>query len=183
MLPLPRPAPSPLDRDAVFARLVPLVIGWCTRLGAGTIDAEAAASDALLVLLRRFDAIEPGAPVEAWAWGVVRNVVREHRRRVWWRRWIPGAPMERAAPESGAPARRERVRLVYKVLSSLSEPHREVIVLVDLEERPASEVATLIGVPEGTVRSRLRLARAAFREQADRLGLGPVHLAEEGYDV
>ncbi|GDX78962.1 hypothetical protein LBMAG42_07730 [Deltaproteobacteria bacterium] len=172
------------DRDAIFERLVPLVTGWCIRLGAGGIDAEAAASDALLVILRRLDDVEAGAPVEAFAWGVATRVVKEHRRKVWWRRWIPGISMERpSGSPMDSPEKRERVRLVYAALGALSEGHREVIVLMDLEERAASEVAGLLGVPEGTVRSRLRLARVAFRIEAERVGLGVVHLQEEGDDA
>lgn len=181
---VPRPVPGDPERDATFARLLPLVTGWATRLGAGTIDAEAAAADALLVILRRLPDLHPGAPVEPFAWGVTARVVREHRRASWWRRWVPGAEPESVAPDRGAsPADRERIRLVYRVLGALSEPHREVLVLMDLEERSASEVAALLGVPEGTVRSRLRLARDAFRAEAGRVGLGLVHLMEDPDDA
>jgi RNA polymerase sigma-70 factor (ECF subfamily) len=172
------------EREAIFRRLVPLVTGWCTRLGAGAIDAEAAASDALLVILRRLDDVDAGAPIEAYAWGVTTRVVREHRRRAWWRRWVPGVTVERAGRAADdSPEKRERVRLVHSVLAALDEGHREVIVLMDLEERAASEVAALMGVPEGTVRSRLRLARAAFRIEADRIGLGVQHLTEDILDA
>lgn len=181
---VPHPSPTPNDREAVFGRLLPLVTGWCTRLGAGQIDAEAAASDALMVVLRRLDDVEPDSPIEAFAWGVTTRVVREHRRRAWWRKWVPGAPMEHVAPPSAdSPAQRERVRLVYRVLDALSEAHREVIVLMDLEERAASEVAAFLGLPEGTVRSRLRLARESFRAEAGRVGLGVLHLVEDPDDA
>lgn len=180
---LPRPVPGELDRDATFAQLLPLVTGWATRLGAGTIDAEAAAADALVVILRRLPDLLPGAPVEPFAWGVTARVVREHRRLAWWRRWVPGAAVEAAPAPGDTPAQRERCRLVYRVLGALSEPHREVIVLMDLEERSAAEVAGLLGVPEGTVRSRLRLAREAFRTEAATVGLGLVHLMEDPDDA
>ena len=60
---------------------------------------------------------------------------------------------------------------VHRALDALSEDLRAVLVLCDLEERPAPEAAALLGVPEGTVRSRLRRARHAFAEEARRLEL------------
>jgi len=172
------------DREAIFGRLVPLVTGWCVRLGAGGIDAEAAASDALLVILRRLDDVDAGAPIEPFAWGVAVRVVKEHRRRAWWRRWVPGVTVERAGhSDDDSPEKRERVRQVHVVLAALEDAHREVIVLMDLEERAASEVSQLLGLPEGTVRSRLRLARVAFRTEAERIGLGVQTLQEDILDA
>ncbi len=49
--------------------------------------------------------------------------------------------------------------------------HREVLVLCELEERSAADVGLLLGVPTGTVKSRLRLAKEAFRAVAVRRGV------------
>ena len=55
------------------------------------------------------------------------------------------------------------------VLLVEDEPaQREVLVLCDLEERTAIEAAKLLGVPVGTVKSRLRLGRARFKEKPAR---------------
>lgn len=180
-----RPQPPPRDRDADLVRLVPLVAGWCARLGGGEIDAEAAAGDVFEVLLRRHADFDPARPLEGWAWGITVKVVHHHRRQSWWRRWLPGPTPERPAP--GAPAAaaeaRELQALVHGVLGALSDPYREVLVLCDLEERPAPEVAAILGVPEGTVRSRCRLARAAFRAEAARRGVDLTGLAEDPDDA
>lgn len=179
---LPMLPPEP--EDEVFRRLVPLVTGWCERLGGGRIDVQAAASDALVTLVRRADRLQTGASPEAWAYGITRRVVQAHRRRAWWRRWLPGAALDAVpAPRHADAEARECTRLVHQVLDQLSEPHREVIVLLDLEERTAPEVAALLGLPEGTVRSRLRLARAAFRDVAVKDGLGLLHVIEEVDDA
>ena len=50
------------------------------------------------------------------------------------------------------------------MLEGMTENQREVLVLCDVEERTDEEVAALLGVPSGTVKSRLRLARASFRQ-------------------
>jgi len=66
-------------------------------------------------------------------------------------------------------------RVVQGALEQLSCKHREVLILVDLEERTAPEVAEMLGVAVGTVYSRLHHARRRFKaalEQRDPVGAG-----------
>lgn len=180
----PLPTPPPDDEESFLAEVLPVVAGWCARLAPPGMDAESAAHEVLLVLLRRRAELRPGASVLPWAWGITRNVVRAQRRTAWLRRWFAGREPEGAA--SADPHRdyaaAERVRLVHTILHALAEHHREVLVLCDVEERSRAEVADLIGVPAGTVKSRLRLAREAFRAEAERRGLSVVLLLEEPSD-
>ncbi len=176
---MPKAAPTrPPETDALFERLLPLVGGWCARLGGPGLDAESAAHEVLLVALRRQGDLRPGAPVEPWAWGITVRVIRAHRRRAWLRRWLPGAVPEQVSEDSPSQALESRrtARLVWRVLDALSEAHREVLVLCDVEERGRAEVAEILGIPEGTVKSRLRLARLAFRAESERLELPFVQL-------
>jgi RNA polymerase sigma-70 factor (ECF subfamily) len=57
-----------------------------------------------------------------------------------------------------------------EALARLSEPHRMVLVATYYEGRPAAEVAARLGVPEGTVRSRLFYALKALRLALDEMG-------------
>ncbi len=57
------------------------------------------------------------------------------------------------------------------MLDDLSDAHREVLLLCEIEERSDVEVADLLGVPIGTVKSRLRRARERFEDRARRAGL------------
>lgn len=164
------PTPDPTADEARVLALLPVVTRWCARLGGPSVDAQEAAHDVVLTVLRR------GAPADAdglahFTFAVTRNVVANHRRRVWWWRWVPGVAAEPAPTASvGAQAEaRDIARRVAAVLERLGAQHREVLVLCDVEERSAAEVGRLLGVPEGTVRSRLRLARARFR------ALAPAH--------
>ncbi len=54
--------------------------------------------------------------------------------------------------------------LVQRGLNSLSFEHRSVLVLHDLEDVPQKEIAEILGIPVGTVKSRLFHARAAMRQ-------------------
>ena len=171
----PLPAPSPVEA------LVPTVTAWCRRLAAPGVDAEAAAQEVLLVLVRRQAELRPGEPAAAWAWGIMTRTLAAHRRRAWLRRWLPGPVPDRAGGDDPrrTAERNELATQVRQVLDRLSDGHREVLVLCDVEERSRAEVACLLGVPEGTVKSRLRLARAAFRHAAQGLGIHFVALEED----
>jgi RNA polymerase sigma factor (sigma-70 family) len=54
--------------------------------------------------------------------------------------------------------------LVERGLAALSPDHRDVLVLSDLEELPQKDIAVMLGIPIGTVKSRLFHARAALRQ-------------------
>lgn len=174
------PAPDPSDDERLVAEVLPVVGGWCRRLAAPGVDAEAAAHDVMIVLLRQRSRL--GSPEEIWpfAWGVTTRVVRTLGRRAWLRRWLPGARVELRAPSNPLAdyAAAERARQVHAVMTELDSHHREILVLCDVEERSRAEVATLTGVPAGTVKSRLRLARAAFQAEAKRQGVGFLNLVE-----
>jgi RNA polymerase sigma-70 factor (ECF subfamily) len=58
-----------------------------------------------------------------------------------------------------------------RVLGKISEPQRIVFVLFEVDELNGNEIASLLNVSVGTVRSRLRYARATFRREARRLAL------------
>ena len=176
------PKPSP---ETLLTALLPLVAGWCRRLGGHRIDVEAADQDTMMVLLRRADDLRPGAPLEPWAWGVTVRVVQQHRRRAWWRRWWPGEVPDRGhldSPEARM-GQKDLARQVQQVLDVLDEAHSQVLILCDAEERTAMAAAAILEIPSNTVKSRLRVARAAFRAEAERQGLHILHLLEEQEDV
>jgi RNA polymerase sigma-70 factor (ECF subfamily) len=103
-------------------------------------------------------------------------VLAQHRRRAFVRRWVPGASVERV-DDSERPAelaaRQQSIHRVQALLERLPESAREVLVLCDLEERTEAEVAELLGVPKGTIKSRLHRARAKLRVEAERAGVVP----------
>jgi RNA polymerase sigma-70 factor (ECF subfamily) len=152
--------------DRLAAAWLPHVYRWCHRLGGPAVDAEDAAHEALLVMVRNLGRVSRAEDFPSWLFGVTRRVVANHRRRAWWTRWLPGASTERASA-SASPLEslesRQAVERVWAALEKLSDVQREVLVLCELEERSGPEVASLLGVPLGTVKSRLRLAKESFR--------------------
>lgn len=160
--------------DALAHAWLPHVYRWCHRLGGPGFDAEDAAHEVLIVMCRRLSALRDPEQFPSWLFGITRRVIANHRRRVWWKRWLPSAlvgdrPSPDATPERSFEAS-ESAEHVWDALAALEPAHREVIVLCDLEERSATEAGALLGIPSGTVKSRLRVARTAFRHTLERRG-------------
>lgn len=160
----------PAAIDALIVEWGPTIVRWCGRLGGPRIDAEDAAQDVLERVLRKLHRLDDPATFPAWLYQTCRGVIAQHRRRAWLRRWV-GAPDPAAPDGRPGPDRDPLAARVHLALDALPGPLREVLVLCDLEERAAPEVALLLGIPEGTVRSRLRRARLAFAERARDLEL------------
>lgn len=83
-----------------------------------------------------------------------------------------GRPLQLAAPGPGADARAvaEQARaLVGRALSLIDAEHRGVLLLRDLEDLSYDQIGDTLGIPEGTVKSRLHRARVALAEVLARL--------------
>lgn len=154
--------------DAVIDEWLPTVYSWCARLGAGRIDAEEAAHDAMMVFVKRHATIGHPGQLPSWLFGTCRRVVANHRRLAWWRRWKPGVTIAEPTAPDRTDQRLDDQELageVAEVLDAMSTAHREVLVLCYLEDRSVAEASEILGVPEGTVKSRLHHARAKFRQR------------------
>lgn len=162
---------SPASLPPALHDAVPTVLRWCARLGGPHVDAEDAAQDVLELAVRKLPGLRDEQALEAWLFGITRRVLAAHRRRVWWKRWT-GAVSPQRADEGPDPehltARRRRAAQLRHWLERLPPAQREVVVLCGLEERSRAEVALLIGIPEGTVKSRYRLGMARLRQLAHR---------------
>ncbi len=142
------------------------VLGWVIRLGGPELDAEDVAHDVFVVALRRLSSFRGEAKVSTWLYGITRKVVANARRRASLRSFLGLQTVpEPVAPGPGADEFVQslfRRRQVQQALSQLKPKHREVLVLVDLEERSAVEVSEMTGTSLGTVYSRLHYARKRF---------------------
>ena len=118
---------------------------------------------------------DPRRPLGAWLTAAIRNIFTDLRRRASWH----DSPLHETAPESdalfveiladgslpvGEALEREELRKVVRAaLASLSEHHRQVVELCYLERVSYEDAARRLGIPGGTVRSRLIRARAHLR--------------------
>ncbi len=157
--------------DELLDSCLPVVLAWCRRMGGPRVDPEDAAHDALLIVLTRLDRLERTDRFDSWLYGVTRRTLAAHRRRAWVKRWasavVPEAVDEAAGPEA-ATSSGEVAGEVRRLLERLPQRQREVLVMCDVEDRTDAEVAALLDVPVGTVKSRLRLARGRMRSMVQR---------------
>jgi RNA polymerase sigma factor (sigma-70 family) len=161
--------------DAAFAALVrrhgPMVWGLCRRL-LNEHDAEDAFQATFLVLVRKAASIVPRERVANWLYGVAHQTALQARRNATRRR-----AREKQVTEMPEPAVAEQdlwrdlQPLLDQELSRLPDAYREVIVLADLEGKTRKEVARQLGLPEGTVGSRLARARTMLAKRLARHGL------------
>ncbi|MFL5342155.1 MAG: sigma-70 family RNA polymerase sigma factor [Gemmataceae bacterium] len=163
--------------ERAFADLVerhgPMVLGVCRRVTGDAHDADDAYQATFLVLVRRASAIRPREQVGNWLYGVACRTAAEARNRSARRRLherptdaVPQPAVEPAAPQDWRP-------ILDQELQQLPAKYRAAVVLCELEGRPRREVARHLGVPEGTLSSRLAAARRLLADRLTRRGVAP----------
>jgi RNA polymerase sigma-70 factor (ECF subfamily) len=136
------------------------VYRWAVLRGLRPAQAEDAAQEVLAVAHRRFDTCRAPEAFESWLYQITRKIVANQRRRAWWRRVFPVAE----TPERAFDGRGTETELAVRAcLAQLPDAQAEVVFLSDVEGYTRVEIAEMIGIANGTVASRLRLGRAAFR--------------------
>jgi RNA polymerase sigma-70 factor, ECF subfamily len=144
------------------------VVRSVRRVGYDIADAEDAAQEAFLVFARRLGDVLPGRE-RSFLFSSAMRIASTHRRSRH-REWRRNATSEAEAPVQPIPSpfevseHRSARQKLDQVLSELDVDLRTVLVLYELEEMNPHEIADLLGLPRGTVISRLRRARDAFRE-------------------
>lgn len=153
-------------QDQFYRRYARVVLDRVRRLGGPLIDSEDVAHEVFIVAFRKLDTFRDGGSLGAWLFGITRRVVANARRRAKIRRMVgidqiaePPDPGLRADEEV---ARRWRRQMVLKALERLRPIHREVIVLVDFEDKSTAETAEILELSVGTVYSRLHYGRKQF---------------------
>lgn len=141
-----------------------------------TNDVETAADvtqDVFLRLYRFADRVDPGRPLEPWLYRVAVNQANSWlRRRNRWRRvleemagWL--SPSSKPSPEAQA-ERQDEWRWVGEAVACLPATQRAVVVLYYVNDLSVREIAEVLGIPQGTVKSRLHYGRISLKK---RLGL------------
>jgi RNA polymerase sigma factor (sigma-70 family) len=149
--------------EASFAALVrrhgPMVLGVCRRVLHDFHHAEDAFQATFLVLARKAASVVKRESVGCWLYGVAYRTALE-AGSVLARRRAKERPMRDMPHPQVAPAEAQDWRpLLDRELSRLPDKYQAAVVLCDLEGRPRREAARQLGIPEGTLSSRLAVAR------------------------
>lgn len=130
-------------------------------------DAEDVAQEAFAKAHRALAQLRDREKFRAWlvrmTWRLAIDWQRSHRRRIA-REQVADVPPPSSTTEQAVLAN-ERARHLWQAIDALPEKLRVVIVLAGIEEYDVRAVAELLDVPEGTVKSRLFLARKDLAER------------------
>ncbi len=147
---------------------------WRSLRGLGVPQgaADDAAQHVFLVAAQKLDAIEQGSE-RAFLFRTAVGVAANARRAQAKRHEVQDEALLEAqvdhAPDPERQLERKEARAILDaILAAMPDDLRTVFVLFVLEGTPAPEIAELLGIPEGTVASRVRRARQAFQEMTKR---------------
>ena len=133
-----------------------------------TADAEDATQEAFLRAFRHFDTFR-GTAIKPWLFAIVRNVCRTMRQSSVVSplddaddRAVPLWSAEGETPEIEVVRQRDSAE-VRRMLDELPAAFREVLVLREIDDLSYREIAEIVGVPVGTIMSRLARGRAMLR--------------------
>jgi RNA polymerase sigma factor (sigma-70 family) len=153
---------------ALVRRHAPMVWGVCRRLLCNYHDAEDAFQATFLVLVRKAASIARRELLANWLYGVARQTAIKARAIA-----AKRCARERQVVDMPEPAvvEQDLRRDLDEELSRLPDKYRAVIVLCDLEGKTRKEVAQQLGVPDGTVASRMATARRMLAKRLTQRGV------------
>jgi RNA polymerase sigma-70 factor, ECF subfamily len=140
-------------------------------------QAEDLTQDVFLKLFKSLDTFDRRANFQTWLISVSRNLCIDHYRSVRKEREtiardVDPADLSPATPGRSAHAElelRDRVQLLRAALDTLAPTLRSAVMLRDIQELSYQEIADRLGLPEGTVKSRINRGRTELARQIQRL--------------
>ena len=166
--------------EAAFAALVerygPMVLGVCRRVLGDRHEAEDAFQATFLVLARKAGSIARRAQLANWLFGVACRTALDARARALRRKAreqrVHAMTRSQTRPaEDGEPVLDELRAILDEELARLPERYRGAVVLCELDGLSRRAAARRLGIPEGTLSSRLARAKELLRRRLGRRGL------------
>jgi RNA polymerase sigma factor (sigma-70 family) len=151
----------------LFQHFAPRVKAYLMRLGVNAQAADDLAQEALLALWRKAVLFDPvKASAATWLFTIARNLRIDALRRD--RIAVPdgmeAALLPQAEPDAGEElCAREREEALRQALHALPAEQHQIVLLSFFSDKPHGEIASELGIPLGTVKSRLRLAMTRLR--------------------
>lgn len=148
------------------------VYNFFARMGCDPQQAEDYAQETFVRLYQHAASYSPQAKLTTYLLTIARNCLIDHARR----RKMREAALsgQEAAPRDASPAlqaeRREFRQSVEAALQALPDNQREAVALAVVEDMPYETVSEILGVPLGTVKSRVYYGLKALREALNRQG-------------
>ncbi len=143
-------------------------------------DASDVLQDVFVKVFKGIKGFNGDSTLRTWIYRIAVHEASNHRRSWIRRHWrepfsVDDTASPSAAAASEAPSNErspyqvfeqaEREVVVKRALASLAQPYRTVVVLREIEELPYEEIAQVLGLAEGTVKSRLLRGRELLRRK------------------
>lgn len=150
----------------------------CVRILADADAAEELTQETLIKALTGLEKFDGRASLSTWLYRIATNACYSRMRsdrvrsrgRVTWPEIGEPEGIRGVQQQDDPLDARQRRKLVASALDQINPEHRVVLVLRDVQGLEYEQVAEVLGVPMGTIKSRLFRARAALREAVERLG-------------
>lgn len=162
--------------DAVYRSHAEFVWGALQRFGIRGGDLDDALQEVFVVVHRKLPSYRGEGQMTTWLYGICLRVASAHRRRSHTRRERDMQEIEEvhlvglASPEDDL-AEQQRRQILERLLDELDVEKRALLVMFEIDELSCEEIADILGVPMGTVYSRLHGARKAFAQVVARFRL------------
>jgi RNA polymerase sigma-70 factor (ECF subfamily) len=174
-----------MDFRAVYEEHFDFVWRSLRRLSVREADVPDALQEVFLVVFRRLSEFEGRARITTWLFRICMRVASDRQRLACNRReLLDEQQVEACLDERGDASqeveRRESAAMLDAALARMDIDQRAVFMLFELEEMSGEEIAEALQIPLGTVYSRLRLGREAFRKVFHRIQGAPAGAAARG---
>ena len=146
------------DFQAVWSEFYPAVWAHCHRLLGSASEADDATQEVFLAVYDGLDSFRGESRMFTWLYRIATRIALRHRAKLHRQPYQPTTEPTTAEPDV----------LEYQLrraLASLSLEHATMLSLFAAEGLSHSEIAEILGIPEGTVWSRLHTARRKLAEQ------------------
>lgn len=157
--------------SVLYQRYMPHTLRWLWLCGVAPRHRPDVAQETWIRVYRNLDRFDGARPFEPWLMTITCRAACDHLKRADVRRERLSEAGE-VDVQSTAPADERRIdatRILKTLLQKLTPEHREVLLMVDIEEIDSREAALALGVPVNTVHSRLSRARTQLRRGLERL--------------
>lgn len=170
------PSPGTLDLKGIYDQWAGFVWLSLQRLGVRSADLDDICHDVFLIVHRKLPEYDARASIKSWLFGVCVRVAANYRRRARFRfeRGSLGLVEEStlSAPESSQPehaaVRRQTMLQLEAALERIGPVKRAVLVMFEVEGMSCDEIGQQLGLPVGTVYSRLHTARKSLLAELER---------------
>jgi RNA polymerase sigma factor (sigma-70 family) len=157
--------------EAIVRRHGPLVMGLCRRIVHHAQDAEDAFQATFLVLAQKAAKLAHAELLGSWLYGVAFRVARRSRSMSARRQQREKPYVESQAQQDDAAAWSDLAPLLDEELQRMPQVYRVPILLCDMQGKSRREAALEMGIPEGTLSSRLARGRELLRSRLTRRGV------------